>query len=74
MRVSANFAADGGIVAQRFMHRPRSRVAESRYDVALDGEGDGIVIIGGRPHLIWGRVVADIPDFCRELVAAVVGE
>jgi hypothetical protein len=21
-------------------------------------------------HLVWGRVVADIPDFCRELVAA----
>lgn len=21
-------------------------------------------------HLIWGRVVADIPDFCRELIAA----
>ncbi len=21
-------------------------------------------------HLIWGRVVADIPDFCRELMAA----
>ena len=21
-------------------------------------------------HLIWGRVVSDIPDFCRELVAA----
>ncbi len=25
-------------------------------------------------HLIWGRVVADIPDFCRELVAALVEE
>ena len=23
-------------------------------------------------NLIWGRVVADIPDFCRELVAAMV--
>ena len=21
-------------------------------------------------HLVWGRVVADIPDFCRELVSA----
>ena len=21
-------------------------------------------------HLVWGRVVPDIPDFCRELVAA----
>ena len=25
-------------------------------------------------NLVWGRVVADIPDFCRELVAALVGE
>lgn len=24
-------------------------------------------------NLVWGRVVADIPDFCRELVAALVG-
>jgi protease I len=21
-------------------------------------------------NLVWGRIVADIPDFCRELVAA----
>jgi hypothetical protein len=26
------------------------------------------------PHLVWGRVVADIPDFCRELGAAIAGE
>lgn len=25
-------------------------------------------------NLIWGRVVADIPDFCRELVAAIEGK
>ena len=23
-------------------------------------------------HQVWGRIVADIPDFCRELVAALV--
>jgi hypothetical protein len=23
-------------------------------------------------HSVWGRVVADIPDFCRELVAALL--
>jgi len=23
-------------------------------------------------HLVWGRIVADIPDFCRELMAAMV--
>jgi protease I len=25
-------------------------------------------------NLVWGRVVADIPDFCRELVAALVDD
>ncbi|HAV77464.1 MAG TPA: type 1 glutamine amidotransferase [Anaerolineae bacterium] len=25
-------------------------------------------------NLVWGRVVADIPDFCRELVKALAGE
>ena len=24
-------------------------------------------------NLVWGRVVEDIPDFCRELVAAIEG-
>jgi len=23
-------------------------------------------------HLVWGRVVADIPAFCRELIAALI--
>jgi protease I len=25
-------------------------------------------------NIVWGRVVEDIPDFCRELVAALAGE
>jgi hypothetical protein len=25
-------------------------------------------------HLVWGRVVPDLPDFCRELVAAIAEE
>jgi len=25
-------------------------------------------------HLVWGRVVPDIPDFCRELVATLAEE
>lgn len=25
-------------------------------------------------HLVWGRIVADIPAFCRELVAALIDE
>ena len=26
----------------------------------------------GPPHPVWGRIVPDIPTFCRELVAALV--
>jgi hypothetical protein len=32
---------------------------------------------GSRAHLtwsVWGRVVSDVPDFCRELVAALAEE
>jgi hypothetical protein len=25
-------------------------------------------------HLVWGHMVPDIPDFCRELVAALAEE
>jgi protease I len=25
-------------------------------------------------NLVWGRVVEDIPNFCRELVSALAGE
>jgi len=25
-------------------------------------------------HLVWGRVIPDIPTFCRELVAALAEE
>ena len=25
-------------------------------------------------NIVWGRVVADIPDFCRELVSAIAGD
>jgi hypothetical protein len=28
------------------------------------------LIFLGHPNSVWGRVVADIPDFRRELVAA----
>jgi protease I len=35
----------------------------SREDVAAFREG----------NMVWGRVVADIPAFCRELVAAAEG-
>jgi len=32
--------------------------------------GDVFPRLSTAPHLVWGRGVPDIPDFCRELVAA----
>jgi hypothetical protein len=32
--------------------------------------GDAFARFSTIPLLVWGRVVPDIPDFCRELVAA----
>jgi hypothetical protein len=36
--------------------------------------GDAIGLPATQLHSVWGRVVADIPDFCRELVAALAEE
>ena len=35
-------------------------------------EGLGPLLI--HLHLVWGSVVPDIPDFCRELIAALAEE
>jgi hypothetical protein len=36
--------------------------------------GDALRRVSSTSHLVWGRVVPDIPDFCRELVAALADE
>jgi hypothetical protein len=36
--------------------------------------GDVFQRLSTAPHLVWGRVVPDIPDFCRELIAALAEE
>ena len=36
--------------------------------------GDRAWTFAARLHLVWDRVVPDIPDFCRELVAALAEE
>jgi hypothetical protein len=36
--------------------------------------GDVIGLPATQLHSVWGRVVPDIPDFCRELVAALAEE
>jgi hypothetical protein len=36
--------------------------------------GDALRFLSTALYSVWGRVVADIPDFNRELVAAFAGE
>jgi hypothetical protein len=36
--------------------------------------GDTFLRFLAAPHSVWGCVVPDIPDFCRELVAALAEE
>ena len=36
--------------------------------------GDVFLHFSAASHSVWGRVVPDIPDFCRELVAALAEE
>lgn len=54
-------------------------IMRGRKAVGSTGIKDDIINAGGtwvneaafrEGHMVWGRVVEDIPDFCRELVAA----
>jgi hypothetical protein len=36
--------------------------------------GDAIGLPATQLHSVWGRMVPDVPDFCRELVAALAEE
>jgi protease I len=56
-------------------------IMKGRKAVGSTGIKDDITNAGGiwvnqaafrEGHMVWGRVVEDIPDFCRELVAALV--
>ncbi|HEX6479148.1 MAG TPA: type 1 glutamine amidotransferase domain-containing protein [Ktedonobacteraceae bacterium] len=57
-------------------------IMKGRKAVGSTGIKDDITNAGGiwvnqaafrEGHMVWGRVVEDIPDFCRELVAALAG-
>jgi len=72
------FAATGAVVLPRGSHVPHQQ-AHQRGSGSLAGlferavaEGFGLLLT--RLHSVWGRVVADIPYFCRELVAALADE
>ena len=56
-------------------------IMKGRKAIGSTGIKDDITNAGGiwtneaafrEGHMVWGRVVADIPDFCRELVNALV--
>ena len=57
-------------------------IMKGRKAVGSTGIKDDITNAGGiwvnqaafrEGHMVWGRVVEDIPDFCRELIAALAG-
>jgi hypothetical protein len=49
------------------LHQPKKEDLSGSPEKSL---GDGSQRYSTTSHLVWGRVVPDIPDFCRELVAA----
>jgi hypothetical protein len=51
-------------------HEHTSRRREPIFAPLEEAVGDVFQGFSTASHSAWGRVVADIPDFCRELVAA----
>ena len=51
-------------------HEHTSRRRERNFAPLEEAVGDVFQRLSTPCHLAWGRVVADIPDICRELVAA----
>ena len=45
-----------------------------RFEAVREALGYGLETPEHPFHLVWGHVVPDIPDFCRELVAALAEE
>src|SRR5687768_16397992 len=52
-------------------HQPGRRNLLGALEMSL---GDVFQHLSTVSHSVWGRVVPDIPDFCRELVAALAEE
>jgi hypothetical protein len=60
--------------ASRHTREHTSRERETIHAPLEEVVGDELGTPEPPLHLIWGRVVPDIPDFCRELVAALAEE
>jgi protease I len=70
-----------GIICHGGLIAISAGIVKGRRATGSIGIKDDIINAGGtwvdeaafcEGNLVWGRVVADIPDFCRELVAALV--
>jgi protease I len=70
-----------GIICHGGLVPISARIVEGRQATGSLGIKDDLINAGAswvdqpafrEGNLVWGRVVADIPDFCRELVAALV--
>jgi len=61
-----------GLAAHTSNHTSRRRAIYP--ELEEEALGDVFQRFSTAPHLVWGRVVPDIPDFCRELVAALAEE
>ena len=68
-----------GIICHGGLVAISAEIVQGRRATGSLGIKDDIVNAGGtwvdkpafsEDHLVWGRVVADLPDFCRELVEA----
>jgi hypothetical protein len=57
----------GPRVLHQQLHQPER---SGFFGITRDGRRRRILTFPSASHLLWGRVVPDIPDFCRELIAA----
>ena len=69
--------SDPTSVSSRVPHHTHEHTNRRRGPVHVPPEKPGedlFQLLSITSHLVWGRVVPDIPNFCRELVAATANE
>jgi hypothetical protein len=57
-----------GLARHPWAHQPGERIHSRPPEMAV---GDVFQRLSSACHSVWDRVVPDIPDFCREHVAAI---
>jgi hypothetical protein len=69
--------SDPTSVFSRVPHYTHEHTSRRRGPIYVPPEKSGedlFQLLSITSHLVWGRVVPDIPAFCRELIAALVEE